>query len=154
GRNVLLIGISSSHHNAWTHDQRPAPSQPRADAWIYVPEEMLVVFECKNDEHPLDATQVSAYAHALRLPGVSSIPRAEPGFTLASPEQAETVRKRCENLVLDATWSAVIDALKHIQEEAGVGSLGRWLSGRAAEYVQFHVRPPYRGIQTILEWLS
>ena len=42
GKYVLLIGISSSHDRDWTHDQRPAPSEPRLDAWIYVHGAMLV----------------------------------------------------------------------------------------------------------------
>jgi hypothetical protein len=140
GKAVYLIGISSC--GDWDN-QREAPfGLPRPDAWVYVPEKMLLVFEFKKDE-PLDATQVSAYIHALRFPGVDGIPRAEPGSTL-TVEQALAVQKACENLVLDADWFVVIAALeKHIQEDERVGSRGRWLSGQAAEYIRSHVRTSY-----------
>jgi hypothetical protein len=151
GREVYLIGISSC--GVWTHDQRSAPTEPRADAWIYVPEKMLLIFEFKNDEHSLDATQVSAYIHALGLPGVDDVPRAEPRSKL-SDEQAQAVQEKCKNLVIDADWSAVMDAVKHTQKDESVGSLGCWLSGQAAAYIQLHVHPPYHGIQTILDWLN
>jgi hypothetical protein len=153
GRNVFLLGISSSHFSNWTHDQRPASSDPRLDAWIYVPGTMLLVFECKNDEHPLDATQISASAHDLKLLTGDDVPRAEPGSTL-SLAQAQAVQKACADLVLDAHWDAVVAALGHIQQAECAGSLGRSLSGQAAAYIQLHVRPPYRGIQTILDWLN
>jgi hypothetical protein len=153
GNKVLLIGISSSHRSGWTHDQRPAPSDARPDAWIYIPRALLVVFECKNDAHPLDATQVSAYAHHLMLLAGRDVPRAEPGSTL-SLEQAQAVQKACADLVLDAHWDAVVAALEHIQQVECAGSLGRWLSGQAAAYIRLHVRPPYCGIQTVLDWLN
>jgi hypothetical protein len=154
-KNTLLIGISSSHREAWTHDQRLAPSSPRADAWICVPGEMLVVFECKNDEHPLDATQMSAYAHQLGIfTAGAGVPCAEPGSTLDSPEEAQAVQAACRDRVIDASWSAVVDALTRIQEEKNVENRGCWLAGQAAEYIRLHVRPPYREPQTILDWLE
>lgn len=143
GQNVLLIGISSSHCSAWTHDQRAAPSLPRPDAWIYVPGRLLLVFECKNDEHSLDATQEPAYAHALGLlTGESSVPRASPGLTLTSAEQRDAVQRACADLVLDAPWDAVVDALRQIEHSECVGELGHWLAAQAAAYIQLHVRPP------------
>jgi hypothetical protein len=153
---ILLIGISSSSDREWTHDQRPAPEQPRPDAWIYIPGKLLVVFECKNDEHSLDATQISAYAHALGLlKDEDNVPRAKPGSKLASATEAQAVQKACTDRVLDVPWTAVVDALQLIiQREESVGSLSRWLCGKAAAYIQWNVYPPYRGIQTILDWLK
>jgi len=153
---IILIGISSSHERAWTHDQRLAPKEnPRFDAWIYVPEEMLLVFECKNDEHPLDATQVSAYAHDLGLlTEKDRVPCAQPGLTLTSVEEAQAVQQACKDLVLDAAWSTVGDTLKQIESEESIGSLERWLCGMAASYIQSHIYPPYCGMQTVLEWLK
>jgi hypothetical protein len=153
GTNVLLIGISSCHYTDWTHDKRPAPSDARPDAWIYVPGALLLVFECKNDEHPLDATQVSAYAHQLLLVTSHDVPRAEPGSTL-SPTQAQVVQKACVEFVLDSHWDAVVATLEHIQQVEFAGTIGRWLSGQVAAYIQLHVRPPYRGIHTLLDWLN
>lgn len=155
GLQVILIGISSSHEGDWTHDQRFAPEDPCPDAWIYVPGEMLLVFECKNDEHPLDATQISAYAHALGLlTAMDCVPRAEPGGFLESATKAEDVQNACRDLVLDASWSTVADALNQFQQEECVGDLGRWLCGKAAEYIEWHIYPPYRGSRTILDWLK
>jgi hypothetical protein len=153
GRNVLLVGISSAHYRDFTHEQRSAPVHPRADAWIHVPNAVLVVFECKNDRHPLDATQVSAYAHHLRLPTWNDLPCPEPGSTL-SLEEARTVQKACENLVLDAHWDAVVAALGHLQQTECAGPVGQWLFHQAASYIQRHVHPPYRDVQTILGWLN
>jgi hypothetical protein len=151
---VLLIGVSSSHRGAWTHDQRPAPEKPRPDAWIYVPGKVLLVFEFKTDEHPLDATQISAYAHSLKLlREADNVPRAEPGQYLKK-EEAWAVQKACAGCVLDAPWSAVAAALRRIRQEDGGGSLGRWLCGQAAAYVRWNIRPPYAGVATILEWLK
>ena len=152
---VLLIGISSSHGSTWTHNQRLATEDPRPDAWIYVPRQMLLVFECKNDEHPLDATQVSDYAHSLKLlTKKDNVPRAKQARP-SRLKRLRTFRRHCADLVLDAPWSAVVDALQQIHQlEECVGGLGRWLCGQAAAYVQWHIRPPYRGIPTILEWLK
>lgn len=152
---VLLIGISSSHRGTWTHDQRPAPEYPKPDAWIYVPGKILLVFEFKNDEHPLDATQISAYAHYLKLPTENDdVPQAKAGETLNSAEEAKKVQNACANLVLDASWSTVVEALSYIQQQKDIDGMGRWLCGQAADYVKWHVFPPYRGIKTILEWLN
>ena len=153
---VLLIGISSSHKGTWTHDQRSAPEYPKPDAWIYVPGKILLVFEFKNDEHPLDATQISAYAHYLKLfTEKDDVPQAKAGGTLNSVEEAKKVQNACANLVLDASWSTVVKALSDIQQQEDIDGIGRWwLCGQAADYVKWHVFPPYRGINTILEWLN
>lgn len=150
GNNVLLVGISSSHCNTWTHDQRAAPDKPRADAWIYVPGAMLLVFECKNDDHPLDATQMSAYAHALMLLEGKNVPRALPNEFL-SRDEADAVQKACADLVLDAKWDGVAAALEKIDRS---DSPNFALCRHAATYIRSHVRPPYQGIQTIVDWLN
>ena len=82
------------------------------------------------------------------------VPRACPGLTLTSVEEAQAVQEACKDLVLDAHWNAVVAALQQIQRSECVGMLGRWLSGQAAAYIQMHVRPPYEGIWTIWEWSS
>ena len=152
-RQKVLIGISSSHERTWTHNQRPAPINPRPDAWIYVPEQMLLIFEWKNDEHPLDATQMSAYAHFLGLlTEYDNVPNAAAGQCLDSAEQAVEVRNACKDLVLDLPWDVVAKALQSIQGDKE--DLGSWLCHKAAEYVRWHIRPPYDGVQTILEWLN
>jgi hypothetical protein len=152
---VLLIGISSSHKGTWTHDQRPAPEYPKPDAWIYVPGKILLVFEFKNDEHPLDATQISAYAHYLKLfPENDDVPQANAGEKLNSAGEAKKVQNACANLVLDTSWSTVVEALSSIQQQENVDGMGRWLCGQAADYVKWHVFPPYRGIKTIMDWLN
>jgi hypothetical protein len=150
GKDVYLIGVSSG--GPWTHD-RFAASEPIADAWIYVLGKLLLVFEFKNDEHSLDATQISTYVHALKLLGAAGVHEAALGSTL-SPAEAQAVKEACQSMVLDAPWSAVIDALQHLQEEARVGSRGQWLAEQAAQYLRAHVRPHYAGIQTILTWLN
>lgn len=150
---IILIGIASSHEKEWTYKERAAPGRPCADGWIHVPGEMLLVFEFKSDDHPLDATQISDYVHALRLLSVGGAPRAAPGCSLASPAEARDVQAACMDLVLDVPWSAVVQALEHIQKHDAVGSLGRWLSGQAAAYLHLHLRPRYGGPQTILDWL-
>ncbi len=153
GPNVFLIGISSDHRTDWTHNQRTAPENPRADAWIDIPGKALLVFECKNDQYPQDATQIGTYAHMLFKS--CSFPRAEPRETLKSREEAEEVQAACKtHLVIDAPWSAVIKALKPVHLTSEAGSLGRWLAGQAAVYIEWHVRPPYQGPQTVLEWLN
>jgi hypothetical protein len=150
----ILIGISSSHATQWTCNTRPAPIQPRADAWIYVPRQMVLVFECKNDSHPLDATQVSAYLWGLGLVGEhDGVPRPQPGLHL-DPTQAAEVQAKYKDRVLDVPWFAVADALDKIQKGERAGDIGCWLSGQAAAYIRSHVRPPYQGVRTILEWLS
>lgn len=150
---VILSGIRSSPKETWTHNQRPAPETPRPDAWVYVPGQMLLVFEWKNDDHPLDATQISAYAHSLKLfKEEDGVPRAASGMNLASIEEATHVQNACSDLVLDVSWDAVADALEKGQEDQD--DLGRWLCNKAAEYVRWHIRPRYSGIQTILEWLN
>lgn len=148
----VLIGISSSHQRtSWTHNQRKAPMNPQPDAWIYVPGQMLLVFEWKNDEHPLDATQMSAYAHLLELLTENdNVHNAAPGKCLDSAEQAEKVREACKDLVLDLPWDVVAKALEDIHGE----DRGSWLCRKAAEYVRWHIRPPYEGVQTILAWLN
>lgn len=152
GENVFLIGISSDHTTAWTHDQRPAPENPCADAWISFPGKALLVFECKNDQQPLDATQMSSYAY--RLFKSCSFPRVEPKETLRLRPDAEAVQAGCKDLVIDAPWSAVVNALKQIQQAKEATGIGEWLSGKAAEYIEWHVHPPYRGTPSILEWLG
>jgi len=152
---VILVGISSSHQRAWTHDCRCAPDAPRPDAWIYLPGKMLLVFECKNDENPLDATQISAYAHHLGIIAESeNVPKAGAGLTLISAAEADAVRQACADVVLDVPWATVVDALVQIHQDLGTNEIGRWLCGQAAEYIRWHVRPPYRGVDTILEWLA
>ncbi len=153
---VLLIGISSSHHEStWTYNQRPAPEYPKPDAWIYVPGKMLLVFEFKNDEHPLDATQISTYAHRLGLlHDDDGVPQAKAGGTLASAEDAKKVQTACAEFVLNAPWSKVVEALKKIKKEERIDAIGCWLCGKAADYVEWHIFPLYCGIQTILEWLN
>ncbi|MDA1053598.1 MAG: hypothetical protein O3C40_24385 [Planctomycetota bacterium] len=149
--SVVLIGVSSSHTQAWTHDQRFAPRDPRPDAWVYIPHQALVVFEFKNDEHPLDATQISAYAHDLGLlQPADNVPRAVSGSCIGSAEAA-IVQEKCRDLVLDVPWSAVSESLKRIAEAGS--SRGRWLCGQAATYIGWHIRPPYEGLSTILSWL-
>ncbi len=150
---VLLIGISSSRVAEWTHKDRIAPATPRADAWIHVPGKVLIVFECKNDDHPLDATQMSAYAHKLGLVIAGTFPCAKPGLSLDEPE-ARLVQVACANLIVDTPWHAVTGALKRIQHSTGIGSIGRWLAEQAADYIERHVRPPYEGPKTILAWLD
>src|SRR5262249_50604679 len=99
--------------------------------------------------------QVSAYAHFLGLLSKDdNVPCAQADQKLASIADAQAVKKACADLVLDVPWSTVADALQHIQQEKSIGDLGRWLCGQAADYVQWHIRPPYRGIPTILEWLK
>lgn len=152
---VLLIGISSSHGHAWTYDQRKAPTEPRPDAWVYVRGQMLLVFECKNEEHPLDATQISAYAHYLQLlTKEDKVPCAKVGQTLQSIADGQAVKNACADIVLDAPWSAVTHALQRIQRDECVENVERWLCNRAVEYIQWHIHPSYRGILTILEWLK
>lgn len=152
---VLLVGISSSHRDGWTHDQRPAPESARPDAWVHVPGKVLVVFECKNDENPLDATQMSAYAHALGLlKERDNVPRAAAGSTLASADEARLVQQACSGVVLDVPWTAALAALRSVRDDQEAGERGRWLCGQAATYLDWHLLPPYRGVQTILDWLS
>ncbi len=151
----ILIGISSCHVAEWTHNTRSASDNPRADAWIYVPGQMLLVFECKNDDHPLDATQVSDYVYHLGLDTEQDcLPRAKPECYLNSAEEATEVQAKCKDRVLDVHWSAVADALEKIQRDERGGDIGRWLSGQAAAYIRSHMRPPYHGVGTILEWLN
>jgi hypothetical protein len=151
----LLIGISSSHATGWTFGTRAAPSSPCADAWIYVPGHVLIVFEFKNDAHSLDATQVSAYLHALGLVTENDgVPKAEPRCHLEDSDQAKRVQDKCKGKVLDLPWQAVIGALKKIGEDERTGIVGRWLSMQAAAYIASHVRPPYQGVGTILDWLG
>ena len=153
--DVVLIGISSSYDDIWTHDQRCAPETPQPDAWIYIPGRMLLVFECKNDEHPLDATQISSYAHELKLLMENEgVPRATRGLRLLTKEDAKTVQAACTNVVLDVPWTTVADALEHVRDSNNVGRLGRWLSGNAASYIRSHIYPPYRGTQTVVDWLN
>lgn len=150
----ILIGISSSHATEWTYNTRRAPDKPCADAWIYVPGQMLLVFECKNDSYPLDATQVSAYVCALGLVTEQDcVPRAKSGCHLDSV-QAKVVQAKCKDQVLDLPWVAVIDALEKIRTDERTDDIGRWLSSQAAGYIRSHVRPSYRGVGTILEWLN
>lgn len=152
-RKKVLIGISSSHQRTWTHNQRKAPINPQPDAWIYVPKQMLLVFEWKNDEHSLDATQISAYAHCLGLLTENdNVPKAAVGMCLDSAEQAQAVQNACKDLVLDVPWDVVANALQDIQ--GNKSDLGSWLCHKAAEYVRWHIRPPYEGVQTILAWLN
>ncbi|GEM_PF-4693672 len=150
-RNVVLIGIRSSHHEKWT-SQQPAPADPRLDGWIHVPGKLLIIFEFKNDEKPLDATQISAYGHRLGI-FPADVPRPEAGCLL-SLEQAHAVQRSCADLVLDAPWSAVVAGLDAIQKQERGGAVGRWLCGQASAYLQSHIRPSYAGPQTILDWLG
>ena len=148
----LLIGIRSTHENQWTHDKRRATARPRADAWVNLLGKLLLVFECKNDDYPLDATQMSDYGHDLGLL-TAEVPRAKGGAFLTSQEACQ-VKKACEPFVLDAPWSTVVKALEAIQQEQLCGDRGCWLAGQAAAYIQDHVHPPYKGAKTILDWLD
>jgi hypothetical protein len=153
--SILLVGISSSHDSTWSHDNRHSPENPRPDAWIRVPGKLLVVFECKSDAYALDATQISAYAHALGLfKEDDHVPCAKPKCTLASAAEAQAVKSACADLVLDTPWSTVADALQDIHLAECVDGRGRWLCGQAAAYVRWHIRPPYRGVRTVLDWLK
>ncbi|NLX96301.1 MAG: hypothetical protein GXY83_08995 [Rhodopirellula sp.] len=155
GLKIILIGISSSYERNWTHDQREAPEHPCPDGWIHVPGEMLLVFECKNDEFPLDATQISAYAHHLCLLTENDhVPHAQPGQKLSCAEDAQTVQKACKDVVIDADWSIVVRALEYIERHEPIGSLSGWLCGKAAAYLNWNVYPPYLGIPTVLDWLN
>jgi len=151
--NVLLIGIRSSQFEKWTA-RRPAPSAPKPDAWIYVPGKMLVVFEFKNDDFPLDAVQIASYGHALEIfPVPAHAPRPQPGHVL-SPDEAFAVEKACVDIVLDAPWSAVVSGLEAVQQQEGAGTVGSWLCDQALAYLKSNIRPPYEGPKTVLGWLS
>ena len=133
----------------------PAPNDPRPDAWIYVPGQMLLVFECKNDEHPLDATQVSAYAHSLGLLSKNdNVPCRKQARNWPRLQRLRPFRRHAQTWYLMYPGLRLPMRLQHIQGEESVRHLGRWLCGQAAAYVQWHIRPPYRGIPTILEWLK
>jgi hypothetical protein len=153
---VLLIGIPSSHVRKWTHKDRCASECCRADAWVYVPGKALIVFECKNDSHPLDGTQMWAYAHDLGLvPDEVGIPRPSVGSTLRSPAEGLAVQELCKNFVLDAPWATVVSALNQIAHaKEVVDDGGRWLCEQAVTYLDAHHRPRYEGPITILEWLK
>lgn len=149
----LLVGISSTH-NKWTYDGRPAPKTPLPDAWIYIPNTILLIFECKNDEYPLDATQISAYAHHFGLLKTEQqIPNAEPGKSLASPEEALQVQTACRDIVLDASWSTVVKALSRISQEQATGR-EKWLCQQATTYIKYHIYQPYEGLGTVIEHLK
>jgi hypothetical protein len=151
--NVLLIGIRSSSVEKWTAE-RPAPSAPKPDAWIYAPGKMLVVFEFKNDALPLDAVQIASYGHALEIfPVPAHVPRPQPEHRL-NKDEATTVQKACVDIVLDAPWSAVVSGLETVQEREHAGTVGHWLCGEALEYLKSHIHPPYEGPKTILDWLG
>jgi hypothetical protein len=151
--SVLLIGIRSSHFYKWT-TQRPAPSAPKPDAWIYAPGKMLAVFEFKDDDFPLDAVQIASYAHALEIfPAQANVPRPQPGQGL-SAEEASAVQEACIDIVIDAPWSAVLGGLEAVQQRERAGSIGSWLCGQALSYLKSHIRPPYEAPKTILDWLS
>jgi hypothetical protein len=154
-RHVLLVGISSSHASKWTHKHRCVPANPIADAWLHVPGELLVVFECKNDEHPQDATQIGFYAHKLGLlKREQDFTCPAVGESLHCPEDAERVQRACADVVLDVSWSLAVEALRQVESELPATSRGSWLSGWAAAYVQSHLFPPYRGTPMILDWLE
>lgn len=146
--NILLIGVRSSFRAAWTN-QHPAPAEPHPDAWIYVPGKLLVVLEFKNDEYPLDATQICVYAHGL---GHLSH-NVNPG-SLLPDDQVPTIQESCADLVLDAPWSAAVAGLDAVQKYGQVGEIGHLLSGQASEYLKSHIRPTYEGPATILDWLG
>jgi hypothetical protein len=151
--DVLLIGIRSSFVEKWTA-QRPAPSAPKPDAWIYARGKLLVVFEFKNDDFPLDAVQIASYGHALEIfPATVDVPRPQPGHVL-SPDEASAVHEACIDIVLDAPWSAVVSGLETVQQWERAGTVGHWLCGQALEYLKSHIHPPYEGPKTILDWLS
>ena len=142
--DVLLIGIRSSHFEKWT-TRGTAPSAPKPDAWIYVPGKLLVVFEFKNDDFPLDAVQIASYAHALEIfPAPVNVPRPQPGHGL-SPDEASAVQKACVDIVLDAPWSAVVSGLEAVQQRENAGTVGCWLCGQALEYLKSHIHPSYEG---------
>lgn len=151
--DVLLIGISS-HHANWTPDGRCASDTCLPDAWVYLPGRLLLVFECKNDKDPLDATQISEYVHRLALTGdPSGVPRAARGAKL-TPEEAKKVQSACRDVVLDVPWSAVVEALSRIAQTKEIDGPGPWLCRQAAAYLDRHTYPPYRGFKTILDWLK
>jgi hypothetical protein len=154
--DVLLVGISSSHTRAWSYKDRSAPERCRADAWVYVPGKALIVFECKNDNHPLDATQMCVYACELGLfSNDGAISRPCVGSTLSSADEGVKVENACKEFVLDAPWSSVVSALSQIvQAEGTVDWRGRWLCEQAIQYLDAHNRPLYEGPVTILEWLK
>ena len=148
----VLVGVSSSHTDPWTPDQRQAPESPCIDAWIRVPGLALIGFEFKTDDHPLDATQMSAYAHELGLldPALR-VPRAAPGTSLASASEARAVQDACRAVVADVPWSRLLASLRAL---APADPTTRWLVGQAIDYLSSHVRPPYRGTGTVLDWLE
>lgn len=149
--SVLLIGVRSSNNDKWTH-HRCAPSAPRPDAWIYVPGKLLVVFEFKNDDFPLDAAQMACYAQGLGiLP--PDVPCPEPGCCLTE-QGADAVQAACADVVLDVPWSMVLTALKKAQEGERNGSICQWLCSEALAYLKSHIRPPYEGPKTIFDWVS
>lgn len=150
----LLVGISSSTQNIWTHDTRPAPKTPLPDAWIYIPQTMLLIFECKNDESPLDATQISAYAHHFGLlKAEQGVPNAEPGQCLANAQDAQKVQMACQDIVLDASWSTVVKSLLNIVNSQATGR-EKWLCEQAATYLKYHIYQSYEGLGTVLDWLN
>lgn len=150
--DVLLIGIRSSHSEKWTV-QRLAPLAPKPDAWIHAAGRMLAVFEFKNDDWPLDAVQMASYGHALEIFSPSAkVPQAEPGHGL-SPDEAATVQKACDDIVLDAPWSAIVGGLEAVQHAEGAGTVGSWLCSQALAYLKPNIRPAYEGPKTILDWV-
>ena len=148
----VLIGVSSSHTGPWTPDQRQAPESPCIDAWIRVPGQALLGFEFKTDDHPLDATQMSAYAHELGLlDPAKGVPCAAPGTSLANATEARAVQEACRDVVADLPWSRLLASLRALAPD---DTTTRWLVGQAIDYLSSHVRPPYRGTGTVLDWLE
>jgi hypothetical protein len=153
---ILLVGVSSGHQDQWTHDTRDRPEHPRPDAWIHVPGECLVVFEFKNDMHPLDATQIGYYAIRLGLLDASKLTFPFPAAhqKLASKEQAAEVQRRSRDVVVDASWNQVVDYLLALSNDAHASTSRRLLASNAHGYLDANVAAPYRSPGSILRWLQ
>ena len=152
---TLLVGVSSGRQEHWTYNKRERPEHPRPDAWIHVPGECLVVFEFKNDMHPLDATQIGYYAIRLGLLDESrltfSFPEAHQH--LSNKHKAAEVQELCADAVVDASWNQVVAHMRDLASDTKVTASRRLLASNAHSYLDANVAAPYRGPGSVTRWL-
>jgi len=151
----LLIGISSTLASGqWTFKERKWPDSPRPDAWILLPGEALLVFECKTASHALDATQITAYAHDPACLGFLDENLDHP-FPLAGHNlekgTAQFYQRDLSDRVLDATWADVQQALRATGDAVGeeLTETVRFLLGQALLYLADNSFVPYQNIGSL-----
>lgn len=151
----LLIGISSSlAPGQWTYKERAWPNSPRPDAWILLPGEALLVFECKTASHALDATQITAYAHDSDCLGFLDENLDHP-FPLAGETleegTAQFYQRTLSDRVLDSTWADVQQALRATGDAVGeeLKETTRFLLDQALHYLADNSFVPYQNIDSL-----